>query len=161
MHKDMLLTTLIELQRQKAPQIKKISQWWLNTWIRGLCGDKNHMMALDNAAGSIGKMLHTKGRKALPTVFFETSLTWEAIPSLEAQMAWVLLLNQGRVYTGVPFIKHIFKFYCVLHLAGTKVLHGIKTLSSFKAKFSWPQFLLVLGIPAQTSSALGVPPPSM
>ena len=60
MHKDMLLTTLIELQRQKAPQIKKISQWWLNTWIRGLCSDKNHMMALDNAAGSIGKMLHTK-----------------------------------------------------------------------------------------------------
>ena len=120
------------------------------------------MMALDDAAGSTGKLLKKKkGRKAVTAVFCETSLTWEAIPSLEAQMAWVPLLNQGRVYTAVPFIKHIFKFYCVLRLAGTRVPHGIKTPSNFKAKFSWPQLLLVLGIPAQASSSLGVPPPSI
>lgn len=70
-------------------------------------------------------------------------------------MAWVPLLNQGRVYTAVPFIKHILKFYCVLRLAGTRVPHCIKTPSNFKAKFSWPQLLLVLGIPAQASSSLG------
>ena len=51
------------------------------------------------------------GRKAVTTVFWETSLTWEAILSLEAQMAWVPLLNQDRVYTGVSFTKHILKFY--------------------------------------------------
>ena len=40
-----------------------------------------------------------KGRKAVPTVFCETSLTWDAIPSLEAEQAWVPLLNQGGVDT--------------------------------------------------------------
>ena len=65
---------------------------------------------MDDAAGSIGKMEKRKyGRKAVPTVFCETSLTWDAIPSLEAEQAWVPLQNRGRVYTGVPFIKHILK----------------------------------------------------
>ena len=71
-------------------------------------------MALDDAAGSTGKIFFFfkgGGRKAVTTVFWETSLTWEAILSLEAQMAWVPLLNQDRVYTGVSFTKHILKFY--------------------------------------------------
>ena len=65
---------------------------------------------MDDAAGSIGKMeKKKKWKESSAYVFCETSLTWDAIPSLEAEQAWVPLQNRGRVYTGVPFIKHILK----------------------------------------------------
>ena len=65
---------------------------------------------MDDAAGSIGKMEKKKKRKESSAyVFCETSLTWDAIPSLEAEQAWVPLQNRSGVHTGVPFIKHILK----------------------------------------------------
>ena len=110
MHKDVLLTP-IEFQRQRAPQTIKISQRWLNTWVRGLCGDQSHVTALDDAAGSAGKMLKKKKRKESS----DYCILWDlpdlgAIPSLGAHMAWVPLLNQGRVYTAVPFINTFLSF---------------------------------------------------
>lgn len=54
---------------------------------------------------------------------------------------------QGTLF----FIEQFLKFSCVLRLAGTIVPHRIKDLRNSMAKFSWPQSLLELGIPAQAS----------
>ena len=55
-----MLTTLIEILRLKAPQTIEIPRRWLTTWIRGLCGDKNHTVAV----GSIGKMEKKKRKES-------------------------------------------------------------------------------------------------
>ena len=53
---------------------------------------------MDYAAGSVGKMLNKREGK-LPTVLCLTSLTWDAVPSLDIEKAWTPLLNWGEVKT--------------------------------------------------------------
>lgn len=52
----------------------------------------------------------------MPTLLSLTSLTWDAISSREAEQAWVLLLDWGRVHTActVPFSEPFLRTYCLL-----------------------------------------------
>ena len=45
-----------------------------------------------------------KGKIAVPTVLCLTSLTWDAVPSLDIEKAWTPLLNWGEVDTA--FAEH-------------------------------------------------------
>ena len=58
---------------------------------------------MDSAAGSTGKMgknkKKLKTRKKVPTGFWFTSLTWDAILSMEAELSWAPIQNSGWVDT--------------------------------------------------------------
>ena len=45
-----------------------------------------------------------KGKIAVPAVLCLTSLTWDAVPSLDIEKAWTPLLNWGEVDTA--FAEH-------------------------------------------------------
>ena len=60
-------------------------------------------MAMDNAASSTGKMGKKKKernrKKAVPTVFWATSLIWDVIPPMEAELFWAPMQNACGVDT--------------------------------------------------------------
>ena len=53
---------------------------------------------MDDAAGSIGKMLK-KRKESSAYCILGYLLTWDAVPSLEAEQAWVPIVNSRGVDT--------------------------------------------------------------
>ena len=88
--------------------------------------------------GVLVRYLRKKKRKPegkqCPTVFCETSLTGLlSHPWRLSRLGSHCRTGLGYTQPGrVPFIKHFKKFYCVLHVAGSRVPCGIKTLRNFK-----------------------------
>ena len=76
---------------------------------------------MDDAAGSIGKMLKKmEGNGAYCILGY--LLTWDAVPSLEAEQAWVPVVNSHGVDTACQgFTEHLLMFSRVLRQSGTRV----------------------------------------
>ena len=83
--------------------------------------DKITLWQMDDAAGSIGKMLKKmEGNGAYCILGY--LLTWDAVPSLEAEQAWVPVVNSRGVDTACQgFTEHLLMFSRVLRQSGTRV----------------------------------------
>ena len=89
----------------------------------------------------------------MPTVFWATSMTWDAIPSLEAEQAWVpLWTGEGWTQPGmVPFVEPFLKDYYLLCSGWDQSPTWHEALREFEDKIQ-------LGL---TSPSAGVPSSSL
>jgi len=65
----------------------------------GGCTLTTIILQIDNTARKHQQDVEEKERKVMPTLLSPAFLTWDAIPSLEAEQAWVSLLDWGGVHT--------------------------------------------------------------
>jgi len=168
MHTDMLLTSLIEFLRPKAPKtretpkrtkhLNQVAVWW----------QKPHdgkWTMLPVVLARWKKQNKTKQKKqkessAYGILGYLPNLG--CYPSMEAELSWAPMQNSCGVDTAWQGALHwtLYKVLLCALLGWTRVLRGIKASSNFMAKFSWLQSVLELKISAQASSSLGVLPPS-
>ena len=106
-----------DVQRSSHPSMakkkKKVRPHPINTytWVRKLYAD-NLKMANRVYCTAASTRWYEKERKAVPTLLSPTSLTWNAIMSLEPWQAWVPLLNWGGWHSlaGCPWLTLLILF---------------------------------------------------
>ena len=125
--------------------------WYLNPM---MYTDNGHNIANRQCCAVALTRCWRKVSKSVPFLWSSTSLTWDAIPSLEAEEAWAPLRLWGWLTQPgtVPFVEPYWNVYCLLHSGWDQGCVWHQGLKHLQASLSKPSPCMMLGFQLKARS---------